>query len=358
MFYAIPATTLVVAGIVAVWVYHYDPLSLTERIFETISGRRTVAFAAFVLAFVFGIACRLPKWQGVLNGKADSIDCGLLTAIAAMAVLAILASMTQLRQNDTSEARVKELKDTNTALKEIADVAKKQEFFYRWVAQSFLRAVGTKADSLHRTIGEVSIRADSKHPTVRDLKRAVDPNRQIATLIQILYSIYEQLLHHVNDRAKLRVVYFRVEKNELKVQLAWNGTTDQFVKSLPRKAKDKFSLKNGPQCAASWCAINGDIMIIPDAEKADQDPLHPFEFSFSFQKNYLRSALVIPIKESAIDSHCRHVICVDTDCTGFFNESHREEHEFIKRQFEQRLLVEIGMEKLLASPPSTKGTQE
>ena len=346
-------TVLPLLGL-AVWiVFGVIAFRLTTRwdawLGENRRRRLWVQLCVLVAAAVSTVLLCLVDWPHIVETIRDKtpiswLDSILLTIIGFSLVAVALLEGIQSRASDTLDDRVGLLeKEAATADGKRLE-ALFEATFYRLVGSAFLRAVGLKADRFQKAAHGKTIRIDAPH-ALKQLNELADPNLQIQTLVQVVYSIFSGILHKLNDRAKLRVAYMTVKGTSLTLRYAWDGTHSHCIRSF-EKAKNKFKICDPPRTAAVNAVNTGHVQIIETRRTRMRIRRCCFGFCWNGQKEHLKSMLVLPVREFNGNDSFGHIICVDTDEVRFFKEGYRDLYEHVAEQFGKRLLVELGVERI------------
>ncbi|MBS0208867.1 MAG: hypothetical protein JSS27_07935 [Planctomycetes bacterium] len=282
--------------------------------------------------------------------------------LVAVAMTAILVQGLLLKQSDKKESELQELKQQLQAANQDCEAARFNEFFNLVVSQSFLEAIGQKKDSVVQAAKDKKWRVDGATPGVppdarallRILTDAMAPGKQIKTLIFVVHRIFRLLMVRVNPTATLRVGYYVLDKDMLKLRVSWDGQSEDCLKSHKKNGtKDRYRIdatnRNSLIVAA---ATTGDIQVVEDAKLSHDDGTAPFEFWHNGQKSYLHSMVAIPFGETTDGGVQTHVICIDANF-GFFKKSQMEQLRLIQQNLEQRLLCEHGYESIFAAASPT-----
>jgi hypothetical protein len=344
----LPLLSLVVWILLGVLVYRVSSI-WDQWLTKTRQRRQSIGFGVLVCAAISAVLLCLVDWPHIVETISSwtplsILDSSLLTVIGFSVVASVLLEGIQQRISDEVDNQVADLvKDVDDANSE-RDHAKFEAWFYRMVGSAFLRAVGEKADRFQKAAHGKMIRIDTPH-ALQQLNELADANLQIKTLVQVVYSIYYQILSKLNDQAKLRVAYMFVKGTSLSLRYAWDGTHANCIQSFT-KAKGKFKICDPPRTAAVNATKTGSVQIIENAKDADSDPACCFGFCWNGQSEHLKSMLVMPVREFNGNDSFGHIICVDTDEVGFFKECHRNLYEHVAEQVGKRLLVELGVERI------------
>ncbi len=293
-----------------------------------------------------GILLAVADFKKFFGGNADAHDAIILSGLGLLSVIPVLSQFLLLRRADTSDAELAESREEVTA-------AKNSEFFQLLVNRSFLQAVGQKRDSIRAVRNTVGVRVDRPHEQLQRIREGGNPQRQIKILVAIVFDIYRQMLNQTNAKASLRVAYFDYDRCYLRPRYTWDGINGDCTPEVTGRAKERFRVQpkagrapSAASCAAVAAASRGEIVIIPDAIVAHDDPSSPFGFFGDAHQTRLRSMVVIPLGAREGNPFHEHVLCIDTDETGFFHESQLEQFRLIKQNLEVRLSCELELERL------------
>ena len=181
------------------------------------------------------------------------------------------------------------------------------------------------------------------------LRETLDPQTQIYSLAQAAFELYKRDCRSTfGETHKLRVAYFAEHEGFLVPRYSTDGFSDACISPHNENHLERFNLHGSPHGSlAVHAAWQRAIQIVDDAEKADADLDTYFGYFDQMQRTRIRSIMVIPIADNNVVGPAQHVICLDCDKKGFFNEEKRPIAEIFAENIHDRLLYELDVQAIL-----------
>ncbi|HEX3999724.1 MAG TPA: hypothetical protein VHX65_14325 [Pirellulales bacterium] len=312
--------------------------------------RKFFFFGSSLIAGIWTFGIAWPDYKAISDGHADGKNTAILCALAIGLVATVLLQAIGFQLPDRWETKVADALKERDAANADYQLAKNEGFFHWLVGHCFLSVIGIKKTFVHDASKNLPPAQDAQR-RLKNYREAAKPERQVVALIQVPYEVYWRLLTDRNPRASLRVAYFARSGPFLVLRHCWNGVDSKCVRQGVKEKKlsrDRFfELTNETRSLAVAAAKTGDIQIVPSAKAAHADLQHSFKYFQPTQANRIESIVAIPLGVSGDNGYHEHVVCIDTDFAGFFDQDQRKQLEFVKSNLEQRLLCELAMASLL-----------
>ena len=277
----------------------------------------------------------------IAAGNIDSTDEVLLSLLGPLVIVFAAGQWMLWSHADKWDVKLQK----ETSLRE--DARRRRDFILR-MNKIFLGVVGLKSAEVRKLASE----HDGNGCRLERLRTAVDPDRQIPSLVNAVYELYAEELRRRNVEATMRIALFEVRFGNLELLHSWNGTNVACVQSpLDAKYKDKFNLSiSATDCLAVWAAQRGQIEIIDNAEKADRDRSSAFNYYTNAQRNQIKSIVALPLSLTE-GVAARFVVMMDSNEPEFFNEDGRRELGIVLENLAHRLLYEADAKLLFEECP-------
>ena len=259
----------------------------------------------------------------------------------------LLAHAVNKWHSDLWDQRVDEERKEQQRQRLLREGAENDRDFVLEVSNAFLKVVGVKGDRIRKELGVRAGKSGNVCPHDGDcmIKEALQPTHQITELLLALFSIYRTRLEPQNT---LRLAFFRLTGEFLKLEYAWDGVTTDCIQSPLSKHRAMFNIKEvGGVCLAVAAARDGQLWIIPDAEEADRDRGQPFSYFDQDQRSKIKSIMALPLRLADEPTPAQHVVTVDTNRRGFFDYNREDELKLMARNLAHRLHLEEGVGELL-----------
>jgi hypothetical protein len=223
------------------------------------------------------------------------------------------------------------------ALEDERDDARQERKFYHLVSEIVMAVVSKKREYLRSAIDPEAI--------FNDL-----PQKQTAALIAAAWEVINGIVQDesAGDVFRVRVAYFRAQKDGLSLELSWNGRNADCVSLSPNTMTACFSWSGNTGSLAKSASQTGTMWLVADADEADRNPGHPFHFFGPDERSELKSIVAMPIKFEGANAPY-DVLVVDTNRPGFFDAGDERlvlKLKHVARNLAHRLHVERGLQDL------------
>lgn len=279
--------------------------------------------------------------------------------IVLAALVVFFSVWTAWHQLTLADHREKATERVTEATKKAND-AQAEEAFQYFVCESFLRVVGVKKDRVtrileryppaHRNRKKSFRRIDPAHQglvagrKLREVREGLNPEVQIAALAEATREIFRI---QAGSKVGIRVAYFCLEKSQLKLKYCHDGISrTPFMGPTRKDTQHRFRIKDKCLSLAAEAAKTGRLLIVDDADAAHSGD-SSFYYCYDEQRPTIKSIVAIPLGPTSEGKYHRHVICLDSNVPGFFNDSLLDRLKFVQKNLAPRLLYEVVMQDLL-----------
>ncbi len=335
-----PGVTFLLSSIVAILAY----LKFLADFDEWLSAKRQrktayFAFMSVTLLFV-GAWADIVDISEVLSGNSVEVSTPLLCLVAFLLAFLLFLQMVWWAHGDRSEQRIEQAQLTARREEGKAARLKDQRDYVRLFAASLAGVVGLQTNRARSAV--VHEKSEAK------LTDVLSPSEQVFLLIQAIFQIYRGLLDREDTAAKLRIAYFKESRAELAPVYSWDGATRDCLRTWLDGSREWFKLKTKRSPSAAVSAVKaGCIEIVDCSQKHDIDGKSSFQYFHDAQRNEIKSLVAIPIIDNSVKDAPKRVITIDTDRSGFFSESDRQQLEFVKSQIQGRILLQEAIAELI-----------
>jgi len=190
----------------------------------------------------------------------------------------------------------------------------------RRISQLSNRILGERWDRVRAVLND-----DNSVITTNELIQSMQPETQ---LLLILTSIHQFVSLYFKDglptHHQLRVAYYVPVDGHLKPIISYDGSKSNCIKTPSTQFRDRFELTHSKarDCLAVHCSLMGslDPILIPDTDKANDDPASPYRHFSDDQSTHIKSIAGYCCKRANGDEPPHSVLTLDCSLKDFFND--------------------------------------
>lgn len=345
-----PIGSVLLSAAIAVVVYWKWNQNLDA--FLAKNQKRRLFFGIFFILLVPAGALLLADIADLSEAGKGNLDGtgAMLLSLGALLGVAYLWGQTILWSHaDKWDERLIQNAEEIKKLRSLKSEIESQRDYVLSLTERILAVVRLKWKAIRGVVASVTAPGGVSSQMVRD---AVDPDRQMTALVRAMHDIYRERLNAIGNRsAKLRIAHFRLEDGYLKPIETWDGQSDDCITRPANEHRGKFKIDGcASECLAVRAAHTGRVEFAEDAEECNQNSQHSFKYFSGAQRDRIRSMVAMALRaDDGGSAPFEHVIAIDTDQVGFFNEAkHEQEFELARRHLAHRLLFEEDVKKLFA----------